>query len=650
MKSIIQINWTIVFLLLLISGFHQSNAQILLIEECFEGGVISVGTDYVSEGSQTIKCPIDWNENSNLERAYAITYRYGLPESTTVNINNISVVWSMESMVGSSLPTEIVDFTATHVQELPTNLQILNDTLDITFDSQSDLGLNWGYWGIYIILIYSNPSITELACLRHYIANQPPDIVQTYSIQVANAALEDPVLLAIHSGRISESYSDRSVAFLNNFLLGEFWGADPVMPAFSGVQGHFDYKNAQAFGLNGDTSNSTFLNHDAIAVINEQLDSWDPQELILYRENGGPSNVHASFALAYTPDCNFLPDLSSMQRQYSFCRGESLELEAVEGYDNYQWQTTTGSTLGLINPNTANTICNADTSRWYTVRMWNDDEEGCSQTIPVFVEVNTIPVPGNLDIRASTCPANTGRITVNEVAGNGPFSYSLDGQSQSSNVFQNLEPGDYSLNITSAQGCSWDTLISVPLDSPQEAAFNPNPPSGLSPLEVFFDNRSSDATGFLWLINGEEISTSENLLYTFADSGQYEISLVAFLNEPTCADTATYILQVVQGIEILMPNIISPNGDGQNDDLVALVKGIAECRWFVFNRWGVELNAGVSAPLDDLRSGMGDEALGTLNIWRPNADLPDGVYSVVFQATGLSGQVEEMVFEVVLSR
>jgi hypothetical protein len=45
------------------------------------------------------------------------------------------------------------------------------------------------------------------------------------------------------------------------------------------------------------------------------------------------------------------------------------------------------------------------------------------------------------------------------------------------------------------------------------------------------------------------------------------------------------------------------------------------------------------------------EPSGTLiTIWRPNPDLTDGVYSVVFQATGLNGQVEEMVFKIILSR
>jgi PKD repeat protein len=404
--------------------------------------------------------------------------------------------------------------------------------------------------------------------------------------------------------------------------------------------------------LDDDVPNNTVEDTDGIAVINDYLIDGPTQEIYFSPVNPDPDdrfNVHPAFFITYTPDCDFLPDLSDIPRTYSFCRGESIELEAAEGYDHYSWSTSLGTSDGLNDSTLANPICSADTSLWYTVRMWNEDEEGCSQTIPVFVEVNTVPAPEAIEIAPSVCPPATGEIAIINPAGPGSFTYSIDGVVQLSPVFDELAAGSYEIAVNSAQGCLWDSTITVPLNPTQEADFSPNPSSGFSPLEVFFDNRSTGASDYLWLIDGEEISSSENLLYNFPDSGSFEISLIAFLNEESCADTATFTLRVDQGIEVMLPNIITPNGDGRNDKLVAMLKGVETCQWLIYNRWGVEVNRGVSAPLDD-RNSVNDSGFAELQLWSPQAETPDGVYTVVFQATGVKGQSEEMVFSLTVGR
>jgi len=613
---------------------------------------MAVGADNVSNGPFEIKSPLHWNSNSSIRRAYAFTYRYGFPEPATFSLNSNEFIWNASNQIGDEMPTEVVDVTAIHSIDITDLFEIDDDTLEILFDFQTNLGLNWGYWGVYVLILYENPNITQSVCTKIYTATQPQGPPQSYNLNISNYDLGTPVLLSIHSGRISQFQNDASVLQLNNTELGTFWGEDLTVPPNIGVQGHFYYENSTPTGLNGDTANSTFNHHDGIAIINEYLNPENPQSLTVYREQLGPGNVHASFVFTYTPDCNFLPDLSNMPRTYSLCRGESIELEAAEGYNNYSWSTSLGTSNGLNDSTLANPTCTADTSLWYTVRMWNDDEEGCSQTIPVFVEVNTVPVPQNIEISPSVCPGATGEIAIINPAGPGSFTYSIDGVVQLSNVFDELAAGSYEIAVNSAQGCVWASTITVPLNPTQETDFTPNPSSGFSPLEVFFDNRSTGASDYLWLIDGEEISSSENLLYTFPDSGSFEISLIAFLNEENCADTATFTLRVDQGIEIMLPNIITPNGDGRNDKLVAMLKGVETCQWVVYNRWGVEVYAGASPKLSGLSNlqTVNDLGFAELQLWEPQAENPDGIYTVVFQAQGIKGQSEEMVFSLTVGR
>ena len=594
------------------------------------------------------KANIKWESTYTIRAAYALTYRYGRPGPHAMRVNGTNVEWDMSTQAGpeqiETVSTSL--FFAPHAKDITNIIQIIDDTLIVDFPPQPHDG-NVGWWGVYVIILYESPDITQKICNRIYIADQSQIELQSYQMEYPVHLADTPILFAIHSSRLTGVDDDESRIVINDHVVGEINGADSVTPMqSSGVQGHFYYENGVAEGLNGDVANNKVEGQDGIAVINEYLIANSVQQNIkLFRvmpsQHGG-FNPHPSFNITYTPTC-LIPS-AEMERTYSFCYEQSVprghtdvsdttSLSAIPNYDHYAW--TPGK--GLSDSTIANPRCFADSSRWYRVRMWNDnDGEACAQTIPVFVTVNQVPRPGNLEIKPSICPANTGKIVFKDMAGKSPFRYLVNGVQRTSNTFEDLEPGVYDLQVKDAAGCSWDSTVVIPLNPVQTAAFKANPESGYSPLRVGLINESKLATDYTWLIDGVPFSNSTHTAYTFADTGTYEVALIAHRLDELCADTAYAYIFVAQGLKLIIPNIITPNNDGRNDALVVQTGGVATMRWEVFNRWGNLLHKGAAnrPPVE-------------LTLWSPQPnEYPDGVYTLVITAEGESGEVKDFVVQV----
>jgi len=603
--------------------------QVLFLEDCFVGGVQTGGHSTIGTLSGGA-FDIQWNESYSVRKVYAICYRYGRPEPYTFFLNDNAITWSLDSQVGPELAEEnsLSEFFASHVLDITEHVSIGGEVVNVELPEQPFNG-NRGWWGVYVVILYESPDITSEVCTRIYIADQSQDFPQNYGFAKPNFALDSPLLFSIYAARLADFYADATRVTLNDIILGDIWSGDLVSPIPTfGVQGHFYYQNSMAEGLNGDTANTMVERHDGIAIINEYLNNESVQQLNLTpisTPNVG-FNPHPAFMLTYTPECEVIAD--DMTRQYTFCRGDSIQMQAIAGYENYSWSSTE-----FLNDSTlANPWCSADSSRWYTVRMWNEDESLCPQTIPVHIEVRQTPRARNVFTRSSSCPEPTGEIRFEEMSGTPPFNYTVNNTSQDNPAFEPLDPGIYNISVEDEFGCIWDSTATVIYNPSHEAAFTANPDSGFTPLSVFFDNQSSiNSTGLSWLINGEFIASSENLNYVFEEPGVYEVMLIATRLTETCADTATATIIVNQGLEMIIPNIITPNSDGQNDRLVAQVFGAASLRWTIFDRWGIELFSGETSTIEE-----------SLVLWEPNDDVKDGQYFLVVAGFGEDGKRQEV--------
>ena len=159
-------------------------------------------------------------------------------------------------------------------------------------------------------------------------------------------------------------------------------------------------------------------------------------------------------------------------------------------------------------------------------------------------------------------------------------------------LYSNYGNFDVTLSVTTPNGCSSSItkpgLIKVhptPL-----AKFTPNPTNAsLSDNpNVTFTNETENyilsETTWRWDFGDGGTSTDMNTSHIYTDPDDYAVMLVA-TNSYGCADSVTHTVVVED--ELFIPNILTPNGDGQNDFLViGNLNTNRENVLKIYDRWG----------------------------------------------------------------
>lgn len=139
--------------------------------------------------------------------------------------------------------------------------------------------------------------------------------------------------------------------------------------------------------------------------------------------------------------------------------------------------------------------------------------------------------------------------------------------------------------------------------------------------------QATGSTNYVWMpptgLNNPNIA---NPIATLQNDIMY---LVTVSDAIGCKDTASIRIKVYLGPEIYVPNAFSPNGDGRNDVLRAIVIGFKSFDYFtVFNRWGQRI-----FTTSDYRRGWD----GTFNGFLQN----QGNYVWMARGTDYKGNVVE---------
>ena len=109
------------------------------------------------------------------------------------------------------------------------------------------------------------------------------------------------------------------------------------------------------------------------------------------------------------------------------------------------------------------------------------------------------------------------------------------------------------------------------------------------PLEVaFYSNPTPAARFYRWDIyhSTEHIVSrfDQDIRYVFSDPGAYRV--VCSVSNGTCQSDSTEMLVAISESYLKVPNVFTPNGDGQNDEFRVAYRSLREFHIWVYNRWG----------------------------------------------------------------
>jgi gliding motility-associated-like protein len=159
------------------------------------------------------------------------------------------------------------------------------------------------------------------------------------------------------------------------------------------------------------------------------------------------------------------------------------------------------------------------------------------------------------------------------------------------------ESGLYSIDIrvTFENGCTYDTIYQqyIEVIPPPQAVFTASPqPTTVNDTQITFYPESNDAI-VQWLWNFGEVSPNTVSFETPAVlfppiPGSYPVELVV-INSTGCVDTVSALVFIESDGTVSLPNIFTPNGDGDNDRFVPFEAFPGKWTLTIFNRWGLTI-------------------------------------------------------------
>jgi len=181
-------------------------------------------------------------------------------------------------------------------------------------------------------------------------------------------------------------------------------------------------------------------------------------------------------------------------------------------------------------------------------------------------------------------------------------------------------PGTYYATLTAVGpgGCR-HTADPLPITvvAPPVPDFRSDPefPATLSlPIaQVNFTNNSSGASAYVWDFGEGSTSGAFHASHHFIAAGTYMVTLTA-TNRMGCVASVTHGPYIVVAPDLFIPNVFSPNGDGQNDRFLVEYSGGQPFALRVLDRWGAQVYQGSNK----LEGWDGRDGGGRV--------LPDGVY------------------------
>lgn len=215
-------------------------------------------------------------------------------------------------------------------------------------------------------------------------------------------------------------------------------------------------------------------------------------------------------------------------------------------------------------------------------------------------------------------------------------------------------PGVYTVSLTARNSTGQDveeikTEYIVVNEAPQASFTIPDDfRQVFTAAPVQFVNTSIGADAFIWRFGDGNTSNDRDPIHAYADSGVYDVTIIAINTTTGCQDSFALDaqVQVILGGESKVANAFTPNRSGpgsaspnpqDNDIFLPQVEGVNDFNMKVYNRWG------------ELLFESSDQDQGWDGYYKGQL-MPQGVYVYRLELTFENGRREAKVGDITLIR
>jgi len=259
----------------------------------------------------------------------------------------------------------------------------------------------------------------------------------------------------------------------------------------------------------------------------------------------------------------------------------------------YSW-TLDGGEVG-----TSTTLTNITVEGTYTLVVTNTVTGCTAESSVVVMKSDDLPtfIVSETDI---TCNGdNDGSITISDQnGGDGNYMYSLNGGAAVSDPgsFTSLAPGDYTIAIIDGIGCETEQTFTilepdaVSVDIAGQDILTGQPGDE---FVLTIDPVAENIDSIVWSdFNDQSIifcsgSVEECTSITLSPTVNTTSVYVEVFDANGCTANDEVQIQLTQIVDVIFPNIITPNGDGINDFFFVASKDVEQIlNMKIFDRWG----------------------------------------------------------------
>ncbi len=260
------------------------------------------------------------------------------------------------------------------------------------------------------------------------------------------------------------------------------------------------------------------------------------------------------------------------------CYGDSILLSESGSFASYNWiipggSSLSGSSIALVSDSTLS-------GTYYLTVV---DSVGCSKYDSTLI---IVPDPITLSALATDplCGSSNGQIQIIASGGVGTLVYGWSPAVSSDTIATGLPAGSYTILVEDQNNCSETIIVDLINSGSISGSMNCDAYEGFLPYSVNLNyNSGMSGLTYVWIVDSDTLGSGVSN-YTFNSPGSHTVQVLVS-NGSGCSDSA-FCSYFVYDDGLVIPNVMTPNGDGQNDLFTITEFGYLSGDIIIFNRWG----------------------------------------------------------------